>query len=131
MSQNDSNATTSSRLKLSTMLSTNRPVILDGALATHLESLGLDLSPTLWSGSALISNPELIYRTHTDYYQAGAEIAITASYQASILGLTTHLWSNSSIPESTLTSAEAGEMVKKSVVLAQVSIPQYSTSMTS
>ena len=56
--------------------------ILDGALATELERRGADLSDRLWSAKLLIDNPALIRQVHLDYFNAGADIAIPASYQA-------------------------------------------------
>jgi len=85
------------------------PLLIDGALATYLEHLGADISGSLWSASILLSQPELIKKTHLDYYRAGANIAITASYQASIAGLIAHLG---------LSEGEAKSVVGKSVELA-------------
>ena len=61
-------------------------VVLDGALATELERRGADLSDELWSARLLIEDPASIRRLHLDYYLAGADIAISASYQASFEG---------------------------------------------
>lgn len=61
-------------------------LVADGALATELERRGCDLRDPLWSAKALIETPELIRQVHCDYFEAGADIAITASYQASIAG---------------------------------------------
>jgi homocysteine S-methyltransferase len=58
-------------------------VILDGGLATHLEALGCDLRDELWSAKLLMENPEAILQAHRDYFAAGADVATTASYQAS------------------------------------------------
>jgi homocysteine S-methyltransferase len=58
-------------------------LILDGGLATHLESLGCDLRDELWSAKLLIENPGVILQAHRDYFAAGADVATTASYQAS------------------------------------------------
>lgn len=60
--------------------------ILDGALATELERHGCNLDDPLWSARILLDQPELIYQVHYDYFQAGADVAITASYQATIEG---------------------------------------------
>jgi len=57
-------------------------VILDGALATELERRGADLNDALWSAKLLIEQPELIRQIHLDYFEAGADVATTASYQA-------------------------------------------------
>lgn len=92
------------------LATTTSPLLLDGALATYLETLGADISGALWSASILLSQPELIKQTHLDYYRAGANIAITASYQASIPGLIKHLG---------LSEEDAKNVVKKSVQLAQ------------
>ncbi|WP_127159287.1 homocysteine S-methyltransferase [Xanthomonas arboricola] len=61
-------------------------VLLDGALATELEQRGCDLNDALWSARVLMEQPELIYQVHRDYFAAGAQCAITASYQATPLG---------------------------------------------
>ncbi|GHH62683.1 homocysteine S-methyltransferase YbgG [Streptosporangium violaceochromogenes] len=63
-------------------------VILDGGLATHLEALGADLRDDLWSARLLLEDPSMIRRAHLDYFAAGAEVAITAGYQASIPAFT-------------------------------------------
>lgn len=94
--------------KLSTHL--DSPVILDGALATYLETLGADISGALWSADILLQNPSLIKQTHLDYYRAGAQVAITASYQASLAGLSKHLH---------LSDEQGKDVVRKSVQLAQ------------
>jgi len=62
-------------------------MILDGALATELERHGFNLNDPLWSARVLLENPEMIYRVHADYFHAGADCAITASYQATVDGL--------------------------------------------
>src|ERR1700730_17622431 len=60
-----------------------RPVfILDGALATELERRGADLEDPLWSAKGLIERPDLIRAVHLDYFAAGADVATTATYQA-------------------------------------------------
>ena len=61
-------------------------VILDGGLATELESMGYDLNNRLWSAQLLDSDPGAIADVHRRYLQAGADCIITASYQASIPG---------------------------------------------
>lgn len=61
-------------------------LILDGALATELERRGCDLRDALWSAKVLLEAPELIRAVHADYFAAGADCAITASYQATFEG---------------------------------------------
>jgi homocysteine S-methyltransferase len=64
----------------------NAAMILDGGLATELEARGCDISGSLWSARVLRTAPEAIEQLHYDYYAAGADCAITASYQASYEG---------------------------------------------
>lgn len=60
--------------------------LLDGGLATELERRGHDVSTRLWSASLLKTAPKAIEQVHYDYFAAGAQVAITASYQASYQG---------------------------------------------
>lgn len=83
-------------------------VIVDGAMATELEHYGCDLNDRLWSAKILMENPELIKKVHVDYFGAGADCAITASYQATIEGY----------KERGLTEQQAIDLIKKSVELA-------------
>ena len=63
------------------------PVVLDGGLATRLEARGNDLSSPLWSARMLLDDPAEVVAAHRDYFAAGAQVATTASYQASFDGL--------------------------------------------
>lgn len=63
--------------------------VLDGGLATELERRGADLRDRLWSAKVLLEAPEAIVEVHRAYFEAGADIAITASYQASEQGFAT------------------------------------------
>ncbi|XP_015892055.3 homocysteine S-methyltransferase 2 isoform X1 [Ziziphus jujuba] len=60
--------------------------VIDGGLATELERHGADLNDPLWSAKCLLTSPHLIRQVHLDYLEAGADIIITASYQATIQG---------------------------------------------
>jgi homocysteine S-methyltransferase len=57
-------------------------VLLDGGLATELERRGNDLSTALWSARLIESAPGEIVAAHGAFAEAGAQVAITASYQA-------------------------------------------------
>lgn len=61
-------------------------VVLDGGLSNQLESAGHDLSDALWSARLLAEEPEAIVAAHLAYYEAGASVAITSSYQATFEG---------------------------------------------
>ncbi len=62
-------------------------VVLDGGLATQLEAQGHDLRDSLWSARLLRDAPDAIVEAHRTFFDAGADVAITASYQASYAGL--------------------------------------------
>jgi homocysteine S-methyltransferase len=68
------------------LLATQRIIVLDGALATELERRGADLVDPLWSAKYLVEQPELIRQVHREYFNAGADVATTATYQASFEG---------------------------------------------
>lgn len=64
-----------------------RPVVLDGGLATRLEARGHDLSSALWSAGLLLDDPDEVEAAHRDFFAAGAEVVVTSSYQVSFEGL--------------------------------------------
>ncbi|MFE2941833.1 homocysteine S-methyltransferase [Streptomyces sp. NPDC059255] len=61
-------------------------VVLDGGLSNQLTAQGCDLSGELWSARLLAEGPEQIEAAHTAYVRAGAQVLITASYQATYEG---------------------------------------------
>lgn len=71
---------------LAPLLSARGIVILDGGLATELEARGHDLSDELWSARLLAEDPAAIREVHFDYLVSGADVIVTASYQATIEG---------------------------------------------
>jgi len=85
------------------------PVVLDGGLATELMARGHDLSDRLWSARLLATDPDAIEAVHLAYFRAGAQVAITASYQASIEGFAA----------AGIARVEALDLIGQSVRLAQ------------
>ncbi|WP_280476823.1 homocysteine S-methyltransferase [Nocardia asiatica] len=61
-------------------------MISDGGSATELEARGHDLAGALWSARLLVDEPAAIEAVHAAYFRAGADIATTATYQASVDG---------------------------------------------
>ncbi|MFG2280145.1 homocysteine S-methyltransferase [Streptomyces asoensis] len=61
-------------------------VVLDGGMSNQLESAGHDLSDELWSARLLAAQPEAVTEAHLAYFEAGADVAITSSYQATFEG---------------------------------------------
>ena len=83
-------------------------VVLDGALATELERRGENLDDPLWSARVLLESPEKIQAVHLDYFRAGADVATTASYQATVEG-----FANRGLSE-----PQAMALIRRSVELA-------------
>lgn len=71
---------------ISSILAHHPVVVLDGAMGTELAQRGADLNDPLWSARLLAEQPDLIRAVHADYYAAGADVATTASYQATFEG---------------------------------------------
>ncbi|GAS76704.1 homocysteine S-methyltransferase [Salmonella enterica] len=94
---------------LSAILDKQDFLLLDGAMATELEARGCDLADSLWSAKVLVENPQLIREVHLDYYRAGAQCAITASYQATPAGFAAR----------GLDEAQSKALIGKSVELAR------------
>jgi homocysteine S-methyltransferase len=84
-------------------------VVLDGGMGTELTARGHDLSDRLWSARVLLADPGAIEDVHLAYFEAGANVATTASYQASIDGFA----------EVGLGREAALELIRSSVVLAR------------
>lgn len=70
-------------LTLKTLLDQG-PVVLDGAMATELEKRGVATDSALWSATAMLDHPDAIAAVHQSYFAAGAQIAITNTYQANV-----------------------------------------------
>lgn len=58
-------------------------LVLDGGLGTLLERGGHDLGSSLWSARLLVEAPEVIRAAHLEFYEAGARVGISSSYQVS------------------------------------------------
>jgi homocysteine S-methyltransferase len=84
-------------------------VVLDGGFATELERRGHDLSDDLWSARLLLDDPGEVRDTHLAFYRAGAQVATTASYQASFEGFAGH----------GLSREESVALMRRSVALAR------------
>ncbi|GLT34459.1 hypothetical protein SLA2020_089700 [Shorea laevis] len=82
--------------------------VIDGGFATQLESHGAAINDPLWSALCLIKDPDLIQRVHFEYLEAGADILVTSSYQATIPGFLSR----------GLSTEEAESLLQKSVKLA-------------
>src|SRR5262245_60294194 len=93
---------------IASILDHHSALVIDGALATELERRGYDLKDDLWSAKILLEQPEAIQQLHFDYFTAGADCVITASYQATVEGFM----------KRGLNENEAIDLIQKSVKLA-------------
>jgi homocysteine S-methyltransferase len=93
---------------LAPWLDNGQVIVLDGAMATELERRGANLDDPLWSARVLLDDPQLIVDVHRDYLDAGADIITTASYQASLPGLTAR----------GLTASAAADVIRLSAQIA-------------
>ena len=84
-------------------------MVLDGAFATELEKRNCDLKDPLWSAKILLEEPALIGKVHHDYFAAGADCAITASYQATYEGFAAR----------GMSETEAGDLIQLAVKIAR------------
>ena len=85
-------------------------LVLDGGLASEIERRGVAIAgDPLWSARLLLDNPSLLEDIHLAYAQAGADILTTATYQASLPGLTA----------AGLSAIESRAVLAKAVHLAQ------------
>lgn len=58
--------------------------LLDGGLSTALDARGVDLRHELWTAGVLLGDPDVLIDAHADFVRAGADVLITASYQAGL-----------------------------------------------
>jgi S-methylmethionine-dependent homocysteine/selenocysteine methylase len=85
------------------------PVVLDGGLSTELEARGADVGSALWSARLLRDDPVAIVAAHAAFAAAGAQVATTASYQATIEGFAA----------AGIDAARARRLIASSVALAR------------
>lgn len=88
---------------------TRGPLALDGGLSNQLEAAGHDLSDELWSARLLADRPAALTDAHRAYYEAGADVVITASYQATFEGFARR----------GVGTVRAAELLRSSVLLAR------------
>ena len=96
------------------LLRAHGTVVLDGGLATELERRGADLRDPLWSAKVLVEDPDAIRAVHASYFEAGADVAISSSYQATFEGLARR----------GLDRGQAAGLMRRSVELAREAAPE-------
>ncbi len=79
-------------IRFSELISHSKPILIDGAMGTELNSMGVSTSLPLWSAGALAQAPEAVLNIHQAYVAAGAQIITantfrTSTYTYSLAGL--------------------------------------------
>jgi homocysteine S-methyltransferase len=90
-------------------------VIIDGGLSNALADRGHVLADDLWTARLLRDAPGEIVAVHRAYFDAGAQVATTASYQASVPGFVA----------AGLSEDEAERLIVRSVELAREAAVGY------
>ena len=60
---------------------TGGSVILDGATGTELDRCGIVSAGPAWSAVAIMKNPEIVRKLHSDYVEAGAEVILANTFR--------------------------------------------------
>ena len=55
-------------------------ILLDGAIGTQLQSMGVPMNPRAWAGTALERHPYTVRRMHENYIRAGVDVITTNTY---------------------------------------------------
>ncbi len=55
-------------------------ILLDGAVGTQLQAMGVPMNLHAWAGAALQSHPFTVRRMHEDYVAAGVDVITTNTY---------------------------------------------------
>ncbi len=97
---------------------TSPVVVLDGGLSNALADRGHDLTDALWTARLLRDAPGEIAAVHRTYFEAGAHVATTASYQASVSGF----------ERAGMARAEAETLIRRSVTIAREARDQVAAS---
>ena len=92
----------------------NKIMLLDGSMSYPLEKLGYNLNKKLWTGDALINNPDIIKNIHKKYVNAGADFISTSTYQVSY----------DSLNEMGYSLSEIKNILKKSVDISRYAIDE-------
>ena len=101
-----------------------RPVLLlDGGLGTTLEedhSIQFSTRTPLWSSHLLISSPDTLLKAQTDFARAGADVLLTATYQASFEGFSNTPRETQDVDRHTgYDRAEATKYMRSAIGIAQ------------
>ena len=67
---------------LKSRLDNREVVVLDGAIGTQLQAMGVPLDPYCWAAIGTHTHPYTVRKMHEDYIRAGADVITTNTYSA-------------------------------------------------
>jgi homocysteine S-methyltransferase len=82
------------------------PIILDGAMATEIEKQGFVIDSALWSAAVIHDHPDSVKKVHMDYFEAGADVATTNTYQATLPGFQQNGYSKQEAEQSIIAAVQ-------------------------
>jgi len=91
-------------------------ILLDGAVGTQLQRLGVPMDNTAWAATALASHPQVVLQMHRQYLDAGVDIITTNTFSSA-----RHNLEPIGLGERTL------ELNRLAVTLAQQARDQYAS----
>ena len=57
-------------------------IVLDGAVGTQLQTMGVPMDPYCWAAIANYSHPYTVRKMHEDYIKAGVDVITTNTYSS-------------------------------------------------
>ena len=67
---------------LMTRIAHGETLLLDGAIGTELQRLGVPMDNTAWAATALATHPQTVLQMHRQYLEAGCDIITTNTFSA-------------------------------------------------
>jgi homocysteine S-methyltransferase len=63
-------------------IESGQTVLLDGAIGTQLQNMGVTMDNTAWAAEVLNSNPDIVVKMHLQYLKAGVDIITTNTFSS-------------------------------------------------
>jgi S-methylmethionine-dependent homocysteine/selenocysteine methylase len=63
-------------------IETGQTLLLDGAIGTQLQNMGVAMDNTAWAAEVLNSNPDVVLRMHQQYIETGVDIITTNTFSS-------------------------------------------------
>ncbi len=105
--------------KLADFLKKGGKLLLDGGVGTEIQRRGVETPIPLWSASALLNNPDIVYQIHSDYISSGARVIKSNTFRT-----TKRVFKKSKIKD------QSKELTALAVKLAQQAIDDSTTNGT-